>query len=192
MKLRQLSLLSLSTSHTTLTYTYLLSALDLPNIRALEDLVISSIYAGLITAKLDTLAQRVDVSSVSPLRDLRPNSVSQLIAVLDDWNGRCTGVLMEIEGQVREVRAKAAERKKREHDHEVTFDKALVDEVMTDQRSKAAGKRVAGDGENNGGAEPDLGEAMDLDETFGRGGQRNAKRGGKFSGFTGLGKRLGG
>ncbi|MCJ1436855.1 hypothetical protein MMC27_006237 [Xylographa pallens] len=192
LKLRQLSLLSLSSSHSTLTYPYLLSALDLPNTRALEDLVISSIYGGLITAKLDTLAQRVDVSSVSPLRDLKPNSLPQLIAILDDWNGRCAGVLSEIEGQVSEVRAKAAERRRREHEQEAIFDKALNDEIMKDSRNKAAGKRGAGDGENAGGIEPDRGEAMDLDEASGRGGQRNAKRGGRFGGFTGLGKRLGG
>ena len=160
--------------------------------RALEDLVISSIYGGLITAKLDTLAQRVDVSSVSPLRDLKPNSVPQLVAILDDWSGRCSGVLSEIEGQVSEVRAKAAERKRREHEQGAIFDKALNDEIMKDSRNKAAGKRGAGDGENAGGIEPDHGEAMDLDEASGRGGQRNAKRGGRFGGFTGLGKRLGG
>lgn len=192
LKLRQLSLLSLSTSHATLTYPYLLSALDLPNTRALEDLVISSIYGGLLTAKLDTLAQRVDVSSVSSLRDLKPNSVPQLISILADWDGRCVGVLTEIEGQVREVRAKAAARKRREHEHEVIFEKALADEIMKDSRNKAAGKRGAGDGENTGGTEPERGKAMDLDEAFGRGGQRNAKRGGRFGGFAGLGKRLGG
>ena len=192
MKLRQLSLLSLSSSHSTLTYPYLLTALNLLNTRALEDLVISGIYGGLITAKLDPLAQRVDVSSVSPLRDLKPNSVPQLMAILDDWNRRCAGVLSEIEEQVSNVRAKAAEKKRREHEQEAIFNKALNDEIMKDSRNRGVGKRGAGDGETAASLEPDRGEAMDLDETFGRGGQRNAKRGGRFGGFAGLGKRLGG
>ncbi|MCJ1479225.1 hypothetical protein MMC13_007910 [Lambiella insularis] len=191
LKLRQLSLLSFSTSRATLTYQHLLSALNLPSVRELEDLVISSIYAGLIEAKLDTLSQRVDVSSVSPLRDLRPKSVPQLVTILEDWDSRCAGVLVAIEGQVRDVRAKAAERRKRDQEHEATFEKALAEDSTKD-RGKAAGKRAVGDTENGGEPEAELGESMDVDETFGRGGQRNAKRGGRFGGaFAGLGKRLG-
>ncbi|MCJ1253670.1 hypothetical protein MMC24_001482 [Lignoscripta atroalba] len=188
-KLRQLSLLTLSTSHATLTYSHLLSVLALPNVRVLEDLVISSIYAGLLTAKLDTLSKRVDVSSVSPLRDLRPNSVPQMVAVLDDWNNRCVGVLAEIEGQVREVRRKATERRKREQEHEKIVERAINDDGLK-EKGRPAAKRGAGDTENGGGYDADGGDAMDVDDTLARGGARNAKRGGmRFSGF---GKRLGG
>lgn len=179
LKLRQLSLLSLSTSHHTLRYEHLLSALDLPSIRALEDLVISSIYAGLITAKLDPLGKRVDVSSVSPLRDLKPNSLPQLVAILEEWNGRCANVLAEIEGQVKDVRAKAAKRKRREQQHESLYDRALNDDNVRD-RGKVAGKRGAGDSENSGALDIDPAEAMEVDEVTGRGGQRTAKRGGRF------------
>jgi len=192
LKLRQLSLLSLSSSHATLTYQYLLSALDLPSTRALEDLVISSIYGGLITAKLDTQAKRVDVSSVSPLRDLKPNSVPQLVAILADWNGRCDGVLAEIEGQVTQIRARAAERRKLEREHEAKFEKALGQDIMTDRGLKIAGKRGAGDADNGGGLDLEQAELMEIDENSGRGGARNAKRGGRFGGsFPGFGKRSG-
>ena len=191
MKLRQLSLLSLATSHATLTYDYLLSALDLLSVRTLEDLVISSIYAGLISAKLDPLAKRVDVSSVSSLRDLKPNSIPQIVAVLDDWNERCVSVLAEIEGQVQNIRAKAAERRKRELEHQATLDKLLSDENAKD-RTKPAGKRAVGDTENGGGLDAEYGEAMDLDDNQGRVGQRNSKRGGRLGQFLGSGKRLGG
>ena len=191
LKLRQLSLLSLSSSHATLTYTHLLSALDLPNTRALEDLVISSIYAGLITAKLDTLEKRVEVSSVAPLRDLKPNSVPQLVAILEDWNGRCVSVLSEIEGQIRDVRVRAAQRKRREAEHQAVFEKAAAEENLKD-RGKAVGKRGMGDTETSGGTTGENGEVMEVDEVIGRGGQRNAKRGGKFGPLGGLGKRLGG
>ncbi|KAK4690583.1 COP9 signalosome complex subunit 7, partial [Lecanoromycetidae sp. Uapishka_2] len=78
LKLRQLSLLTLATTPSNLTYVHLQDALDLPTTRALEDLVISTIYAGLLNAKLDTLSQRVDVSSVAPLRDLKPGSIPQM------------------------------------------------------------------------------------------------------------------
>ncbi|KAL8716567.1 MAG: hypothetical protein Q9225_006116, partial [Loekoesia sp. 1 TL-2023] len=126
-KLRQLSLLSLSTSPSTLTYPHLLHALSLPSIRALEDLVISSIYAGLLTAKLNTQSQRVDVSSVSPLRDLRPGSIPTLISTLDNWNTRCVSVLEDLENQVREVKQKALERRKKEVRDEMVVEKLVAE-----------------------------------------------------------------
>ena len=168
-----------------MTYEYLLSALSLPTIRALEDLVISSIYTGLLAAKLDTLSKRVDVSSISPLRDLKPNSVPQMVAVLDDWDERCVSVLAEIEGQVGDVRKKAAEKRRREKEHENIVEKAMEDESFRD-KGKLGGKRGVGETENGEGYDADRGEAMEIDETLGRDGQRNAKRGGRFGG---LGKR---
>ena len=175
-KLRQLTLLSLSTYPSTLTYVHLLSELCLPTTRALEDLVISSIYAGLLTAKLDTLSQRVDVFSVAPLRDLKPGSVPHMVSVLEDWDSRCLSVLGEIEGQVREIRRKAQEQRKRETEHE----KAVAKRMGENEDGK--GKL----GKRGGGEE---GDEMDIDE----GGRRpkGAKRGGgNFLG--GLGRRLGG
>lgn len=174
-KLRQLTLLSLPTSPTTLTYAHLLSELSLSTTRALEDLVISSIYAGLLTAKLDTLSQRVDVSSVAPLRDLRPGSVPRMVSVLEDWDTRCVSVLGEIEGQVREIRRKAQQQRKRETEHE----KAVAKKMGENEDGK--GKL----GKRGGGEEAD---EMDIDES---GRKLRAKRGGgNFLG--GLGRRLGG
>ena len=175
-KLRQLTLLSLSTYPSTLTYVHLLSELCLPSTRALEDLVISSIYAGLLTAKLDTLSQRVDVSSVAPLRDLKPGSVPHMVSVLEDWDSRCVSVLGEIEGQVREIRRKAQEQRKKETEHE----KAVAKRMGENEDGK--GKL----GKRGGGEEAD---EMDIDEGGRR--LRGAKRGGgNFLG--GLGRRLGG
>ncbi|KAL9138706.1 MAG: hypothetical protein Q9175_000061 [Cornicularia normoerica] len=175
-KLRQLTLLSLSTSPSTLTYAHLLSELSLPTIRALEDLVISSIYAGLLTAKLDTLSQRVDVSSVAPLRDLKPGSVPRMVSVLEDWDIRCVSVLGEIEEQLREIRRKAQEQRKRETEHE----KAVAKKMGENEDGK--GKL----GKRGGGEEAD---EMDIDEGGRR--LRGAKRGGGNF-LSGLGRRLGG
>ena len=170
-KLRQLTLLSLATSPSTLSYAHLLSELSLPTTRALEDLVISSIYAGLVTAKLDTLSQHVDVSSVAPLRDLRPGSVPRMVSVLEDWDSRCVSVLGEIEGQVREIRRKAQEQRKRDTEHEKAVAKKMGDNE---------------DGKKRGGEEA---EEMDIDEGGRR--LRGAKRGGGNF-LSGLGRRLGG
>ena len=178
LKLRQLSLLSLSTTPHFLTYHHLQDALSLPSTRALEDLVISTIYAGLMTAKLDTLAQRVDVSSLAPLRDLKPGSVPQLVSVLEDWDNRCVDVLAELEDQVREVRRKALKERRRQE----AIDKAMA-KVMEDQEKgngKPVGKRGVGE----------EGDEMDIDMGDAGTRSKNAKRGGGM--FKGLGKRLGG
>ncbi|KAL8803308.1 MAG: hypothetical protein Q9182_003266 [Xanthomendoza sp. 2 TL-2023] len=190
-KLRQLSLLSLSTSPSTLTYTHLLTALSLPSIRALEDLVISTIYAGLIVATLNTQSQRVDVSSVSPLRDLHPRRIPQLITTLDTWNDRCVSVLDDLENQIRNVREKALERRKREQRDEAAVEKLVAQskekekpKIGLDEKGKAGGKRGAQE------AEAALGEGndeMDLDEKAGVR-SRGAKRGG--GGFKNAARRM--
>lgn len=177
-KLRQLSLLTLSTTPNLLTYSHLQEALSLDSTRALEDLVISTIYAGLITAKLDTVAQRVDVSSVAPLRDLRPGSVPELISVLQGWDIRCLNVLQELEGQMREVRSKALRERQREEANEKATTKLLEEK---DSKGKSGGKRAVGE----------EADEMEIDENNAGLRTRNAKRGGAGM-FKGFSKRLGG
>ncbi|KAL8762966.1 MAG: hypothetical protein Q9184_001116 [Pyrenodesmia sp. 2 TL-2023] len=192
-KLRQLSLLSLSTSPSNLTYTALLTALSLPTIRAVEDLVISTIYAGLLTAKLNTQSQRVDVSSVSPLRDLRPGSIPTLASTLGAWEARCTSVLDELENQIREVKQKALESRKREIRDEQAVQGLVADAKknsgfkVVDEKPKAGGgKRGAAQviGSMLGG---DGDDEMDLDDG-GPGKSRTAKRSGGNGGMKGVAK----
>ncbi|KAL9610271.1 MAG: hypothetical protein Q9167_005016 [Letrouitia subvulpina] len=173
-KLRQLTLLTLCTSPSTLTYEHLQAALSLPSARSLEDLIISSIYAGLLTAKLDTLSQRVDVSSVSPLRDLPPNGVPRLVSVLEDWDSRCVSVLEELEQQVMAVRQKALERKRREARDEAAMEKLMEAEEKKERGGKRSAKEVG-----NGDVGPDGDDSMDVDPRAGKGRFRGSKRGGK-------------
>ncbi|KAH8150795.1 uncharacterized protein LAJ45_04976 [Morchella importuna] len=88
-KLRQLTLITLASqgpSH--LTYASLLHTLDLPSTRSLEDLVISSIYASLLSAKLDTKSALVEVSSTAG-RDVAPDEVPAMMRTLHSWGGVC-------------------------------------------------------------------------------------------------------
>ena len=166
---------------------HLLTALSLSSTRALETLVISTIYAGLLVAKLDTKSQRVDVSSISPLRDLRPAKVRELISTLDTWNGRCVSVLDDLENHIKEVRQKALERRKREQRDEAAVEK-LMGQALKD-RGKAGEKRMAQD--PVAGREAVMGEGidgMDLDEKAGPGRPRGAKRGG--GAFKNAAKRM--
>lgn len=81
------------------------------------------------------------------------------------------GVLREIEGQVRDVRMKAREKKKAERDYE-----AVVERAMREEETRR--KRGAGGEGGEGGL---MGEGGGM-------GTRGAKRGG---GFAGLGKKTG-
>lgn len=103
-----------------------------------------------------------------------------MVHVLEDWDSRCVTVLGEIEAQVRDVRRKAQETRKREQEHEKAFTKAMGE----NETKGKLGKRV-GLGEEE--------EGMDMDEGGG-GRTRGAKRGGGnfMSGMGGLGRRLGG
>ncbi|KAH8682263.1 hypothetical protein BX600DRAFT_38439 [Xylariales sp. PMI_506] len=110
LKLRQLSLLTLATDPRNLSYAKLQSALGMTDIRAVEELIISAIYAGLIEAQLDPRDQVVHISSVSPLRDLAPNSIPSMLSTLQVWSNRCTTTLIDLETQIAAIKAAAAAR----------------------------------------------------------------------------------
>ncbi|KAK4218169.1 hypothetical protein QBC37DRAFT_412679 [Rhypophila decipiens] len=118
LKLRQLSLLTLAngssdeTSSPALTYTSLIQNLGLSNARELEELVISTIYAGLINAQLDPKHEQVLINSVAPLRDVAPgpDALAGLLSSLRAWAGRCDASLQSLEEQMAQVRAEADRR----------------------------------------------------------------------------------
>lgn len=112
LKLRQLTLLSLASDRSKLSYSALQNALGLSSTREIETLIITAIYAGLLDATLDPARQAVQVTSVAPLRDLSPGSVPHMIAALDNWSDRCTSTLSDLEAHVRNIRANAATRTK--------------------------------------------------------------------------------
>ncbi|KAH7079842.1 hypothetical protein BKA63DRAFT_229346 [Paraphoma chrysanthemicola] len=177
-KLLLLSLLPLSSSHTTLTYKHLLTALDLPTTRALEELITSAIYTGLITATLDPAQSRISVTSVAPLRDLAPGSLPALQSTLQAWSQRCDSALADLEKQVERVKQEAVDREKVRRKKERALEAA-----MQANDEKSGGKRAMGLGSD---------DAMEIDD---EGGSARTTRGSKrgppgFGGF-GIGRRLG-
>ncbi|KAK3328930.1 hypothetical protein B0H66DRAFT_539758 [Apodospora peruviana] len=118
-KLRQLSILTLAkengddeTTPPALAYGPLLSKLGLSNARELEELVISTIYAGLINAQLDPKHQLVQINSVAALRDVATaaGAITGLLSSLRAWAGRCEATLQSLEEQMSAVRAEADRR----------------------------------------------------------------------------------
>lgn len=177
-KLLLLSLLPLSSSHATLTYKHLLTALDLPTTRALEELITTAIYSGLITATLDPAHSLISVTSIAPLRDLAPGSLPALQSTLQAWSQRCDSALSDLEAQVELVKEEAVHREKLKRKKERALDAALHgSEEKTGKRS------LMGLGSD---------DPMDVDEEGGTGRvTRGSKRGpGGFS-LGGAGRRLG-
>ncbi|KAL9116125.1 MAG: hypothetical protein Q9227_000494 [Pyrenula ochraceoflavens] len=127
LKLRQLSLLSLAASPAPLTYPFLMKELHLSTPQDLETLVTSAVYASLLTARLSPASKPpcVHVTSVAPVRDLRPGSLPEMLQILETWGKRCTGVVTEIEGQIKSIKEEAAVRKRKEVGRQEIVDEAV-------------------------------------------------------------------
>ncbi|KAI1138169.1 hypothetical protein F5Y05DRAFT_385342 [Hypoxylon sp. FL0543] len=186
LKLRQLSLLTLARNPRNLSYATLQHALGLPDSRAVEDLVISAIYAGLIEAQLDPRNQTVHVSGLSPLRDLEPDSIPSMLKSLRSWSSRCSTTLADLESQISAVKAAAAARAAEKAAWDKTQAKLVEDQRKSEPSASGAHGRSQGRlvdaavarlrGGNgvahrsvkrgSGSLEPgqDSDEAMDLDE----------------------------
>jgi len=206
LKLRQLSLLTLAspflpldlTKPDPLTYPSLLSVLDLSSHQELESLVTSAIYAGLITARLSPTSTppRVQITSVAPLRDLRPTSLPAIAQILNTWQSRCIGTINNLEAQIMHIRTEAAHRTSLQRQRQEVVDTAVVQgendaSKAVRARDRRGNKRDL-DERMEGEDDEDVSSdevKMDVDDTgdyasmagrggLGRGAKRNRGRGG--------------
>jgi len=106
-KLKQLSIVSLANETRILPYPRLLSVLDLPTVRSLEDLIIDAIYSGIVSGKLDQKFSQFEVHSTMG-RDLRPGQFEELLVALRDWSNRTKEVLDTIDVTISHAEVHAA------------------------------------------------------------------------------------
>ncbi|EHK19169.1 uncharacterized protein TRIVIDRAFT_77664 [Trichoderma virens Gv29-8] len=173
LKLRQLSLLSLASDRSSLSYDALQNALGLSSVREVEDLVITAIYAGLLHATLDPARQAIQVSSIAPLRDLAPGTIPDMIGALQNWAGRCQSTLGDLEEQIKSIREAAISREtdKRASDKKLQglmesmgeFDKGLSVYQRDNLTRRGINKRTMADPLGSAAAD----ETMDLDDLLG-------------------------
>lgn len=172
----------------------------------LESLVTKAIYSSLIAARLSPASSPpiVRVSSVAPLRDVRPQSVDAMVSVLSDWQGRCQDVINGIEAEITKIRTEAQKARAAGNERNKLFERSVNGWDGDDKgdgdgtasgskrslRSMREGGGLAGAGRRLGGAffggnKKDLDEgatdtySMDIDEGFGEGngvGSRQSKR----------------
>lgn len=88
-KLKQLSVISIAETNKVIPYSELQEALEIGEIRALEDLLIETIYTGLISAKLNQLDSVLRIQSTVG-RDVKPENISVLIEQLTNLKDMCS------------------------------------------------------------------------------------------------------
>ena len=133
-KLRQLSLVSLARQSAVVSYATLREELDVDNVRAfcraassflpvfflgggdipclgdLEDIIIETIYAGLLSGKMDQMAEELRVSKASG-RDVRLDTVGDLAAKLEAWAATAGQLSVELEENKASAKAMRDSRK---------------------------------------------------------------------------------
>lgn len=105
-----------------------MKALSISTPAELESLVTTAIYSSLITARLSpaTNPPTVNVTSVAPLRDVRPQTVSTMISVLSEWEGRCGEVIGGIEAEIAKIKAQAAKNRERERERALRLERSIA------------------------------------------------------------------
>lgn len=158
--------------------------------------MISAIYAGLVNATLDPYNQLVAVSSVSPLRDLQPNSIPAMLSTLNEWSTRCVSTLADLEKQIASIKAAAQKRHKEETEWAAQVEKLIEGKEKEEVKEKSGGSGIfAGLGRKLGsgaaskrGADGQDDDDMDLDEDDGEDDRRGTRSAKKNRGFASFGK----
>jgi len=124
-KLRQLTLVSLSTHSKVISYEILQKQLEINEVRELEDLIIDAFYQGVILGKLDQRSKVLHVDGTMG-RDVRPEQLSQVAAVLTQWSGQADYLLQSINEKINHATLiQDSERKRKEEQNK------RVDQVKT-------------------------------------------------------------
>jgi len=116
-KLKQLTIVSLSSKSRLIPYSVLQQQLDITALRDLEDLIIDAIYQGIIQGSLDQKKQQLEVEAAMG-RDLKPESVERMITVLRAWSSQSDTLLKTIKDKVSHATFMFEQEKRRREEFE--------------------------------------------------------------------------
>jgi len=151
-KLRQLSVVSLAHEEKRVPYARLQSALGLSEVRELEDLIIDTVYLGLVDGTLNQQEAVFKVKTAAS-RDVRLADIDGMVGTLQDWAGAADEMLSALEaGKVAGADRRAAAA------HASDQALRLAEDVKADIQASAG----AATGKARGGAGEEL---MDVDRT---------------------------
>jgi COP9 signalosome complex subunit 7 len=172
LKLKKLTVATLAEGAATLAYDRLMPALELPTVRALEDLLINECMAtGLVRGKLDQKARRFEVAG-SFGRDPRPGQLAEVIAALEDWRDGARAAATDIRRVAETARSEAEARATRRAEVEAEVEAAArkIKQAAIDGTQKQTG----GVGGQQSAEDDEV--AMDLDDEAARGKGIGSKR----------------
>ncbi|KAF8627695.1 hypothetical protein AX15_004293 [Amanita polypyramis BW_CC] len=138
-KLKHLSIVSLAAERRILPYSDLLKALDMPNIRELEDLVIDAIYLDVLRGKLDQSKELLEVEYTMG-RDLESGKLESILAALRDWSSTTSAVLATLDSKIESAAAQTLTKRTSQEEHERTL-QATVKEVAERHRDKGGHRK---------------------------------------------------
>ncbi|GJJ09601.1 hypothetical protein Clacol_003824 [Clathrus columnatus] len=136
-KLKHLSLVTYAMHKRILPYAFLQTALDLPSIRELEDVIIEATYAGAIRGKLDQQKQEFQVEWIMG-RDLAPGALEELLKGLQDWSNTTSALLTRLDNAIIYIQSSETTRTSAIDNHNNMQQKALA-EAMQGMKSGRTG-----------------------------------------------------
>lgn len=107
-KLRVLTLASLANGNSVLHYQTLQNKLAVSSVREVEDVVLDAIYAGMIRARMDQRAARVEILGAVGRDVVTPTGIADMIATLKAWVSRSTRLVDEIDDKINLISHHAA------------------------------------------------------------------------------------
>ncbi|KAH8834233.1 hypothetical protein DL96DRAFT_1666988 [Flagelloscypha sp. PMI_526] len=143
-KLKYLTLVSLAEERRIIPYSDLLSLLEMPSIRTLEDLIIDAIYLDILRAKLDQKEGQLEVEYTMG-RDLNPKKIDDILAALTEWSSTTATVLSTLDNKIDSIAKRAAQQKKRSEAHETRVQTVLkeVQDKQKESNKQAGGGSMA-------------------------------------------------
>jgi COP9 signalosome complex subunit 7 len=112
LKLKQLTVVALAEGASTLPYEAMMTHLEVPTVRQLEDLLINDcMYTGIVRGKLDQQKRCLEVHYAAG-RDIRPGQLEKMLATLKSWTATSQQLLHTIDEKVKWAGEQSAERVK--------------------------------------------------------------------------------
>ncbi|OQS00235.1 cop9 complex subunit 7a [Thraustotheca clavata] len=96
LKLRKLTVVSLCQEFKQVPYKVLMEELQISGVRDVEDIVIETMYSGLVDGKLDQKNEYFD-ANYAVGRDVRVEDIDTMINFIQDWQKNATHVVTEID-----------------------------------------------------------------------------------------------
>ncbi|KDN50391.1 hypothetical protein K437DRAFT_244947 [Tilletiaria anomala UBC 951] len=143
-KLKLLTLVTECYRSTTLKYDDLLAALDLPDMRALEDLIIEGIYAGIVSGRLDEKSQIFQVEGCLG-RDVRGKpELENLVKELERWSNSAESALQLLSERIDQIKQLDASRAEQRRRHDALLSEHLQKAARHIHESNSKGPAASG------------------------------------------------